>query len=150
MSKSRHVAKLQGMVLCHSTGRETEARETNFPITLWPLIQTEVSDGWNGRRKGIGMAPKAWVTDGRVDQTRKDLRRSSSCLVQPWLCSYRHAQRVSPPPSMGTTHVLLSGIHSCTALVTLQPSAAGEGWWIHINVHPGKQARPQGSSMIHF
>lgn len=149
MSKSGHVANLQGMVLCHSTGRETEAQETKIPFTLSPLIQTKGSDCGNGRMKGIGMAPKCWFTDNRVDQTRKD-PKSSSCLVQPWLCSYRQAQKASLPTWIGTTHMFLSKIHSYTALLTYQPFAAGEGWRIHINVHPGKQAHPQGSSMIHF
>lgn len=100
-----------------------------------------------GNRDGLQSLHQ--VTDESTDQTGKDLK-STSFSVQRWVCLLQHIQKASLSLYIDTYMMFLFEIHSYIALLTYRPSAARERWWIHINVHPGKQAHPQGSSMIHF
>ena len=84
-----------------------------------------------------------------MDQTVEDLK-STSFLLQHGVCLLQaHTESLSLS-MIRYTYTFLFEIYSYIALLTYQPSAGREGWWIHINVRPGKQAHPQGSSMIHF
>lgn len=147
MSESRHAAHLQGMVPCHSTDGETEAQETNFPFTLWPLIQIKVGDSCNGRMKGMGTAPKAWVTDQRL--VRPGAPQEQQLLGAAMALPFQ-AHTKSLPTSIGTTHVLLCEIHSCTTLVPSQPCAAGEGGGFTLTCIPGSRHIPRGAAWFIF
>lgn len=144
MSKSRHVTNLQGMVLCHSTGRETEAQETNFPITLTPPIETKGVPVWNGRTKGIGMAPKAcvelqikgWVWPGKT-------QRAAALLCQ------AHTKSLSPHEQVQHTCSSVKFIPALHCWLT-SPLQQGRGDGFTLMCIPGSRRIPRGAAWFIF